>query len=201
MCVVEADSIHVIGLCKFLVLCRAAANSLHSNSKINIQPGAMLSKLICHAPISAVSSYSPCLNSSWSVCLLGLRSILGLVPNHRWYCSAVTVAWKANSWQRHPWHAETRWEPLLWANGQLHWLSSLGPTVFHRQLEKESGWTSMFYQGAICVSAWGLFTTICVLTSHRVLSCTVTLGDRARRAGATMVNLAFSLYEDLVNLL
>lgn len=26
-------------------------------------------------------------------------------------------------------------------------------TVLHGQQEKESGWTSMFYQGAICVSA------------------------------------------------
>lgn len=67
-----------------------------------------------------------CLDPSWPVCQLGFReSILVLDPNHRWHdYSADTVAWKANSWQRHPWHAETWWEPLLWANGQLYWLSS-----------------------------------------------------------------------------
>lgn len=39
--------------------------------------------------------------------------ILGLVPKHRWYCTADTVTWKANSWQRHPRHAATRWESLF----------------------------------------------------------------------------------------
>lgn len=54
----------------------------------------------------------------------------------------------------------------------------------------KGGWrTVVFYQGAICVFAWGLSATICVLTLHQALSSTAP-AVWAREAGATMVNLA-----------
>lgn len=58
--------------------------------------------------------------------------------------------------------------------GSVHPLATSVWPFYNCWEEKESGWTSMFYQGAICMSVWGLFTTICVLTSHPALSSTVT---------------------------
>lgn len=92
------------------------------------QPGAMLPKWICCELMFPAFCCEAWINiKQWQkVCLFGLReSILGLVLYHRWYCSADTVAWKANSWQRHPWHAETWGEPLLYCVWQMD--NSIGP--------------------------------------------------------------------------
>lgn len=94
------------------------------------------------------------------------RKDSGLVHNHRWYCSADTVAWNANSWQRYPWHAEKWWEPLLYCVWQMN--NSIG-SVHSGVLTDCCSWTMFFIK---VPSTWGLFTTICVLTSHQVMSST-----------------------------
>lgn len=62
------------------------------------------------------------------------------------YRSADTEAWKANSWQRHPWHAERRREPLFHYEGKrtdplpsLTPASSVGLFIIAKRKNKEVG--------------------------------------------------------------
>lgn len=103
-----------------------------------IQPGLMLPKVIC---------YDPTFLSVRSVALRNIKQCLGLFFGG-WFLiigdSCVPILWTGKQ------TAERR-------DGKHCCFSShcglLSLTVFHGQEEKESGWTGMVYQGAICMSA------------------------------------------------
>lgn len=103
---------------------------------------------------------------------------------------------------RHPWHAETCWEPLLLENGWLLWFSwhpglLTHFTFFMAKRKKKVDGLVLFYQGTICIWVHEGCAPPCACWHHTELCPLQWLLSEPRRQSQTsrwlVVNLDFLL--------